>query len=65
MSRQIYRALIEEESHIYICGDVAMAEDVEKTLKAILLENDQTANVEVVFEELKVRILFLLTTAIL
>lgn len=42
-----------------------MAEDVEKTLKAILLENDQTANVEVVFEELKVRILFLLTTAIL
>lgn len=55
MSRQIYRALIEEESQIYICGDVAMAEDVEKTFKAILLENDQAANVEVFFEELKVR----------
>lgn len=54
MSRQIYRTLIEEEGHIYICGDVAMAEDVNRTLKAILLENDQAANVEVVFEQLKV-----------
>jgi len=28
-----------EKGHFYVCGDVSMAEDVGKTLKAILLEN--------------------------
>ena len=30
---------MEENGHIYVCGDVSMAEDVNKTLKSIMLEN--------------------------
>lgn len=39
LSKQIYRDLFEEKGHIYVCGDVSMAEDVHKTLQHILQEN--------------------------
>ncbi|OTF73908.1 hypothetical protein BLA29_005645 [Euroglyphus maynei] len=39
LSRQIYSDLIERKGHIYVCGDVSMAQDVNKTLQFILNEN--------------------------
>ena len=30
---------MEQNGHIYVCGDVSMAEDVNKTLKCIMQEN--------------------------
>lgn len=39
MSKQIYSDLIDQNGHIYICGNVTMADDVKKTLKAIFEEN--------------------------
>lgn len=31
--------MIHEKGHIYVCGDVSMAEDVSKTIKLIIEEN--------------------------
>lgn len=39
LSQQIYCDLIERKGHIYVCGDVSMAQDVNKTLQFILQEN--------------------------
>lgn len=39
LSKQIYCDLIERKGHIYVCGDVSMAQDVNKTLQFILHEN--------------------------
>lgn len=39
VSKQIYQELIELKGHIYVCGDVSMAEDVNRTLKWILQDN--------------------------
>jgi len=30
---------MQQNGHIYVCGDVSMAEDVNKTLKCILQDN--------------------------
>ena len=38
-SRQVYQTLMEQSGHIYVCGDVSMADDANKTIKSILLEN--------------------------
>lgn len=38
-SQQIFADLTEHGGHIYVCGDVSMAEDVNKTLKAIFVQN--------------------------
>lgn len=38
-SAKVFSTLMEENGHIYVCGDVSMAEDVNKTLKSIMLEN--------------------------
>ncbi|KPM03085.1 nitric oxide synthase-like protein 1, partial [Sarcoptes scabiei] len=39
LSKKIFTKLIEQKGHIYVCGDVSMAEDVNKTLQQILQEN--------------------------
>lgn len=54
-SKQIYQELIEQNGHIYVCGDVSMAEDVNKTLKCILLENG-VQDAEMMIYTLKVNV---------
>ncbi|RWS27093.1 nitric oxide synthase: salivary gland-like protein [Leptotrombidium deliense] len=39
VSREVFRQIVHEKGHFYICGDVSMAKDVYKTLKHILEEN--------------------------
>ena len=38
-SRQIFNDIWLRKGHLYVCGDVSMAEGVTKTLKTIFLEN--------------------------
>ena len=52
-SKKVHQVLMEQNGHIYVCGDVSMAEDVNKTLKAILQENGVQA-VEMAIFSLKV-----------
>lgn len=33
---EVFRILVHEEGHFYVCGDCTMAEDVLKTLKSII-----------------------------
>lgn len=54
VSGQIFADLTERNGHIYVCGDVSMAEDVNKTLKAIFVENG-VADCESAIFSLKVR----------
>lgn len=52
-SATVFKTLMEQNGHIYVCGDVSMAEDVNKTLKCILQENG-VQDVELAIYSLKV-----------
>lgn len=54
VSGQIFEDLTQHGGHIYVCGDVSMAEDVNKTLKAIFVENGVVDSESAIFS-LKVR----------
>jgi len=41
-SQSVYKQIIKEGGHFYVCGDVSMAEDVCGTLKEILRDNGHT-----------------------
>ena len=32
-SKEIYKLLVDEKAHVYVCGDVTMAEHVYQTLR--------------------------------
>lgn len=53
-SRNVFQTLMQQNGHIYVCGDVSMAEDVNKTLKYILQENG-VQDVEMAIYSLKVK----------
>lgn len=53
MGTEIYQDLMVRGGHIYVCGDVSMAEDVNKTLKVILADNG-VADADSVILSLKV-----------
>ena len=53
MSKQIYKTLMEQDGHIYICGDVSMADDVNKTLK-IIFQDNHVEDAEMAINSLKV-----------
>jgi len=54
-SKEIFRQLMHENGHFYVCGDVSMAEDVGKALKVILKDNG-VDDPESVISNLKVSI---------
>jgi len=45
---EVYKKIVVEKGHFYVCGDVTMAEHVYQTLKIIIQElgNQSEANVE-------------------
>ncbi|GFS65768.1 nitric oxide synthase, salivary gland [Trichonephila inaurata madagascariensis] len=39
ISDKVYREIVQERGHFYVCGDVSMAEDVNQTLRSIIQEH--------------------------
>ncbi|GIY63295.1 nitric oxide synthase, salivary gland [Caerostris darwini] len=39
ISDKVYKEVVQERGHFYVCGDVSMAEDVNQTLRAIIQEH--------------------------
>ncbi|XP_076038427.1 nitric oxide synthase, salivary gland-like [Oratosquilla oratoria] len=47
MGREVYRQIVEEMGHFYVCGDCTMAESVYQKLKAIIKEHGKFSDQEV------------------
>ncbi|CAL1272101.1 unnamed protein product [Larinioides sclopetarius] len=47
ISDKVYKEIVQERGHFYVCGDVSMAEDVNQTLRAIIQEHGQMNTVGV------------------
>ncbi|XP_013404057.1 nitric oxide synthase, salivary gland-like isoform X2 [Lingula anatina] len=39
---EVYRDIVEKGGHFYVCGDISMAADVNRTIKTILIESGMT-----------------------
>lgn len=62
-SKMVYKMIVEEKGHFYVCGDITMAEQVLQTLKSIIQEEGKmTADaVETYFLTVRVCKIFILT----
>ena len=55
---QIYKMVVYERGHFYVCGDCTMAEDVYQTLKQIIQTHSQMTDKEVEAYMLSLRVCF-------
>lgn len=53
---QIYKMVVYERGHFYVCGDCTMAEDVYQTLKQIIQTHSQMTDKEVEAYMLSLRV---------
>lgn len=55
-SEDIYRILVHDKGHFYVCGDCTMAEDVYQTLKNIIKTHGKMMDQEVETYMLSLRV---------